>query len=181
MNDREKFEYTTRVLAEVVRRVDAIMESPEAGRLMMRRDDKDADALLDQLSAVRHEEEEGGWTFAREVLEALEGVDEVPLPARYGFWAVPGGVGVEVVARRTEPRVRRAIEARLEEQGVPVRELNLVEHRSELRRPLPLRCDLKETSFSMPGVSRTRALRLAGDEAAGREDRGCLLPLSTWS
>ena len=39
--------------------------------------------------AVRHE---AGWTFARDVLEALEGVDEVPLPARYGFWAVPGGL-----------------------------------------------------------------------------------------
>jgi phenylacetate-CoA ligase len=121
--------------------------------------------------AVRHEEE-GGWTFAREVLEALEGSDEVPLPARYGFWAVPpGGVGVEVVARRTEPRVRRAIETRLEERGVPVRELNLVEHRGQLRRPLPLRCDLKESSFSLPGVSRTHTLRLAVDEAPGREDR----------
>ena len=47
--------------------------------------------------AARHE---GGWTFARDVLEALEGVDEVPLPARYGFWAVPGGVGVEVVVAK---------------------------------------------------------------------------------
>lgn len=37
--------------------------------------------------AVRHE---GGWTFPREVLEALEGCEDLPLPARYGFWAVPG-------------------------------------------------------------------------------------------
>jgi phenylacetate-CoA ligase len=118
--------------------------------------------------AARHE---GGWTFARDVLEALEGVDEVPLPARYGFWAVPGGVGVEVVARRSaEPRVRRAIETRLEERGVPVRELNLVEHRGELRRPLPLRCDLKESTFGVHGARGAHNLRLALDESAGQED-----------
>ena len=85
--------------------------------------------------AVRHDD---GWTFAREVLEALEGAEEVPLPARYGFWAVPGGVAVEVMVRKsTEPRVRRAIGMRLEQRGVPVRELNLVEHRGELQRPTP--------------------------------------------
>jgi phenylacetate-CoA ligase len=118
--------------------------------------------------AVRHE---GGWTFTRDVLEALEGTDEVPLPARYGFWAAPGGVGVEVVAQRTEPRIRRAIETRLEERGIPVRELNLVEHRGQLRRPLPLRCDLKETTFSMPGDRRAHDLKLALNDAAGRQDR----------
>ena len=118
--------------------------------------------------AARHE---GGWTFARDVLEALEGVEEVPLPARYGFWAVPGGVGVEVVVRRSaEPRVRRAIETRLEERGVPVRELNLVEHRGELRRPLPLRCDLKESAFGVPGDSGGRRLRLSAGGGRRGED-----------
>ena len=95
--------------------------------------------------AVRHEE---GWTFPREVLEALEGCDDVPLPARYGFWGVRGGVAVEVVARETGSSIRRNIEARLEEQGVPVRELHLVESRDALRQPMPLRCDLKEALFS---------------------------------
>jgi phenylacetate-CoA ligase len=113
--------------------------------------------------SVRHEE---GWTFARDVLEALEGADEVPLPARYGFWAVPGGVGVEGVVRRTAPRVRRAVETRLEERGVPVRQLNLVEHRGELRRPVPLRCDLKETTFGVPGDSRA-GVSLALNETQG--------------
>ncbi len=36
--------------------------------------------------SVRHED---GWTFVRDVLEGLESVEEVPLPARYGFWTVP--------------------------------------------------------------------------------------------
>ncbi|HET6662100.1 MAG TPA: hypothetical protein VFH16_19505 [Rubrobacter sp.] len=125
--------------------------------------------LLGKLRLAAHHE--GGWTFAGDVLEALEEADEVPLPARYGFWALPGGVGVEVVVRRSaEPRVRRAIETRLEERSIPVRELNLVEHRGELRRPLPLRCDLKESAFGVPGDSGGGVYRLTPEEATGRED-----------
>ena len=95
--------------------------------------------------AVRHE---AGWTFPRDVFEALEAVDDVPLPARCGFWAVPGGVSVEVVTRGGEGAVaRRVIGEQLEAHRVPVRELYLREHAGQLRRPLPLRCDLRETSF----------------------------------
>ncbi len=85
------------------------------------------------------------------MLEALESCDEVPLPARYGFWAAHGGVAVEAVVRRAEPSVRRVIETRLEERRVPVRELSLVEHREALRRPVPLRCDLTEAAFRVNG------------------------------
>jgi phenylacetate-coenzyme A ligase PaaK-like adenylate-forming protein len=119
--------------------------------------------------AARHE---GGWTFARDVLEALEGADGVPLPARYGFWAVRGGVAVEAVAPRgNEPRVRSAIEARLEERGVPLRELNLVGNRGELRRPVPLRCDLKEGTFGAPPEGGGGDFGLALDELPGRRER----------
>ncbi|NJN84805.1 MAG: AMP-binding protein [Caldilineaceae bacterium] len=90
---------------------------------------------------------EGGWVYPRQVLEALEALDCVPLPARCGFWAVAGGVAVEVVARDTEPATRRQIENALEEQGVPLRELHVYSDRSQLRQPIPLRCDLKELSF----------------------------------
>jgi phenylacetate-CoA ligase len=103
--------------------------------------------------AVHHD---AGWTFPRDVLEALEAVAAVPLPARCGFWAVPGGVAVEVVAERDTPDVRRAIERSLEERGVPLWELRLVEDRSRLRHPLPLRCDLRESSFSQPRGDRPR-------------------------
>ena len=98
--------------------------------------------------AVRHD---GGWVFPRDVLEALEGVEEVALPARCGFWAMPGGVAVEVVAQDT-PNVRRAIEQGLEGRGVPLQELHLAEHQSQLRHPFPLRGDLREVSFSQPVV-----------------------------
>jgi phenylacetate-coenzyme A ligase PaaK-like adenylate-forming protein len=102
--------------------------------------------LLGKRSLSVHHEE--GWTFPREIAEAVEAVEEVPLPARYGFWAVPGGVGVEVMVRGDTAKVRRTLERRLEEQGVPVRELHLVEDRDYLQHPIPLRGDLQEQMFS---------------------------------
>jgi phenylacetate-coenzyme A ligase PaaK-like adenylate-forming protein len=102
--------------------------------------------------SVRHDR---GWTFVRDVLDALESVEQVVLPARYGFWAVPGGVAVEVVARATGPSVRAAVGDALEAQGIPLRELYVVAERDELRHPLPLRCDLREGSLAT--VSKARA------------------------
>jgi phenylacetate-coenzyme A ligase PaaK-like adenylate-forming protein len=95
--------------------------------------------------AARHEY---GWTFPRDVLEVLEGMEEVPLPARCGFWAVPGGVAVEVLVRSDSLEVKRQIAQHLEDGGIPLRELNLVTDGRALRNPLPLRCDLREASFS---------------------------------
>lgn len=140
---------------------------PVAGPLSCElRDQPATGPLLGKLHlAVRHE---GGYAFPRDVLEALEEDENVPLPARYGFWAVQKGVGVEVVARGTGPSVRRAIEARLEERSVPVRELRLVEHRGELRHPVPLRCDLREISFETPGASTNTFVGLAPSEPEPR-------------
>jgi len=76
-------------------------------RLVSRVKAGDADPYFVRL-AVRHEE--GGWTFPRDVLEALEACEEVPLPARHGFWAVPGSVAVEVVIRGSRSRARGAID-----------------------------------------------------------------------
>ena len=76
--------------------------------------------------AVRHDE---GWTYPRQVAEALEALDEVPLPARYGYWAVPGGVAVEVVARNTTRETQQRVETSLQEHGVPVHEVSLCESR----------------------------------------------------
>jgi phenylacetate-coenzyme A ligase PaaK-like adenylate-forming protein len=112
-----------------------------------------SDLLGKRRLSVRHDT---GWTFPRDVLEALECVEDVPLPARCGFWAVPGGVAVEVVTRAGDGAVlRRVIGDQLESRQVPVRQLYLREHRDELQRPLPLRCDLRETSFG--GKSAERA------------------------
>ncbi len=106
-------------------------------------------SLLGKLGlSVRHE---SGWTYPRQVVEALEALEEVPLPARYGFWAVLGGVAVEVVTRGDAPDVRRTIATSLEKHGVPVRELQLVEDPCQLRHPMPLRGDLREHTFSLPG------------------------------
>jgi phenylacetate-CoA ligase len=104
--------------------------------------------LLGKLGlSVRHEH---GWTYPRQIAEALETLEEVPLPARYGFWAVPGGVAIEVVTRAEAPHLRRRIANSLEERGVPVQELRLLEDRSQLQHPMPLRGDLWEEVFSSP-------------------------------
>jgi phenylacetate-CoA ligase len=97
--------------------------------------------------SVQHE---SGWTYPRDVIEALESVEEVPLPARCGVWAVPGGVAVEVVARGDRAIAERKIALALEARGVPLRELHLREDKSRLSHPYPWRGDLRETSFSAP-------------------------------
>jgi phenylacetate-coenzyme A ligase PaaK-like adenylate-forming protein len=105
-------------------------------------------SLLGKLAlSVRHEQ---GWTYPRQVAEALEALEEVPLPARYGFWAVPGGVAVEVVVSQVTQQLRQRLEISLQERGVPLQELHLREDRSQLQRPIPLRGDLREHTFSSP-------------------------------
>ena len=89
----------------------------------------------------------GGWTFHRDVVEALEALDDVPLPARFGLRPVEDGVGVEVVARSDGPRARRRIADRLE-RCAPLRELRVVTDAGSLERPMPLRADLREHSFA---------------------------------
>ena len=101
--------------------------------------------LLGKLGlSVRHE---CGWTYPRQIAEALEALEEVPLPARYGYWAVPGGVAVEVVVRQATLEARHRIETSLQERGVPIQALHLLEDRSQLRHPMPLRGDLREQVF----------------------------------
>jgi phenylacetate-coenzyme A ligase PaaK-like adenylate-forming protein len=88
-----------------------------------------------------------GWIYPRQIREALEAVEEVPLPARCGFWAMNGGVAVEVLVQKAEAAIRHKIGQCLEEQSVPLKELRLVEDSSQLQHPLPLRCDLREALF----------------------------------
>src|SRR2546429_4068041 len=80
--------------------------------------------LLGKLGlSVRHE---CGWTYPRQIAEALEDLEEVPLPARYGYWAVPLGVAVEVVVRQATLEARHRIETSLQERGVPIQALHLL-------------------------------------------------------
>ncbi|MGH2559889.1 MAG: phenylacetate--CoA ligase family protein [Thermomicrobiales bacterium] len=123
---------------------DVVRALPESLTCLLRHQPATSDLLGKRRLAVHHEE---GWTFPRQILEALEAVDAVPLPARCGFWAVPGGVAVEVAVGDDGPLARGLIERSLGEQGVPVRDLRLVTDPAELRHPLPMRCDLREASF----------------------------------
>jgi phenylacetate-CoA ligase len=88
------------------------------------------------------------WTFPRAVLEALEAVEELPLPARCGFWSEPGGVALEVQCRENTPALQRKIKNSLQEWGVSVQALHLVEKGQPLQHPLPFRCDLHEYHFA---------------------------------
>jgi phenylacetate-coenzyme A ligase PaaK-like adenylate-forming protein len=114
--------------------------------------------LLGKLStAVRHDH---GWTFTRDVAEALESVDAVPLPARYGFSAAPGGVAVEAAIRPgTDPQVVRGrIGEALEARGVPLGSLSLVDDPAAVRDPVRLRSDFDEGQL----LPRHRAVHQAG-------------------
>jgi phenylacetate-coenzyme A ligase PaaK-like adenylate-forming protein len=96
--------------------------------------------------SVQHD---AGWTFQRDVMEAVEGFDAVPLPTRFGFWRVPGGVAVELFARTLTRPAKDAVAAALEEHGVPLRELHVVDDPRRLRKPIPVRGDLREISFEL--------------------------------
>ena len=100
-----------------------------------------------QKLSVRHDD---GWTLMRDVIEPLESVPAIALPARYGFQATPGRCRRRSGLAVADAAVRREIESALFERGVPLRRLDLRADRSELQQPLPLRCDLKETSFAKP-------------------------------
>ena len=98
----------------------------------------------------------GGWTFQRDVAEALETLEEVPLPARFGMRADRAdGVAVEVVAREDDARTRRRVAAALE-RSVPLRGLRVVTDPASLEDPVLLRTDLREHSFSDFGTARLR-------------------------
>lgn len=102
-----------------------------------------AQLLGKKRQAVCHD---GGWTFVRSVVEALESVDGVPLPARFGFQGAQGGVAVELVAP-AGAGLRAEIGVALERHGVPLTGLSTVASPDELSRPLPLRCDLREGDY----------------------------------
>jgi hypothetical protein len=104
-----------------------------------------SDLLGKRRLAVPHDT---GITYPREIIEALESLDEVPLPARCGWWAVPGGVAVEVMVLQDDPDTRRTVGQSLEDHGVPLRELRLVTDARCLERPFPLRGDLREQPFA---------------------------------
>jgi phenylacetate-CoA ligase len=98
-----------------------------------------------QRLSVRHRD---GWICPRQVLEAIEGIDGLPLPTRCGYWAEGYGVAVEVMVPQVTQPLRSQIGDSLEANGVSLCALHLVTDAAELRHPLPWRGDLYEASFS---------------------------------
>jgi phenylacetate-coenzyme A ligase PaaK-like adenylate-forming protein len=123
---------------------DLVRALPEPATCAMRNQPATSDLLGKRSLSLRHED---GWVTPRQVLEALEALDVVPLPARCGFWAMPDGVAVEVVVRQVSPATHQSVLASLEAQGVPVCDLTLLTDPALLRQPYPWRGDLREQGF----------------------------------
>ena len=81
------------------------------------------------------------------MLEAVETLEALPLPARCSFHGEGDGVVVEVAVPETTNSLRHHIEAKLHGQGVPLCDLRLVTDPAQLVDPLPLRGDLHERTF----------------------------------
>jgi len=77
-------------------------------------------------------------------------------------------VAVEVVVRQATLEARHRIETSLQERGVPIQALHLLEDRSQLRHPMPLRGDLREQVFGTLTMDRPltseRSLPQAAEE-----------------
>ena len=102
-------------------------------------------SLLGKLAlALKHD---NGWLYPRTICEALEELEEVPLPARFSVWSVKGGVALEVVANRDGVDLKRKIERHLLEKGIPLISLELHTDRCQLKQAYPWRADLRESSF----------------------------------
>jgi phenylacetate-coenzyme A ligase PaaK-like adenylate-forming protein len=91
---------------------------------------------------------DAGLACPRQILEALEALDVVPLPARYAARAVEGRLAIEVLVREATSSAERQVRGALENAGVPLRDLHLVEDIRRLRSPLSRRCDLREPAFA---------------------------------
>lgn len=91
--------------------------------------------------------DDGRWVFARDVLEAVESVQAVPLPGRCRWEAAPGGVAVQVVVRAVgdRPAARRAIDEALEARGVPVSAVEVTD--GPLPVAFPWRADQREMTL----------------------------------
>jgi phenylacetate-CoA ligase len=105
--------------------------------------------------ALRHDD---GWLFQRPVQEALEQLDVVPLPARYGYWRAGGGVAVEAYVRDDSIATRSAVRDSLLAASVPVTELSLETDPARLQRAHAVRADLREQSF----IAQPTQLQAAG-------------------
>ncbi|HEX2915850.1 MAG TPA: AMP-binding protein [Chloroflexia bacterium] len=92
-----------------------------------------------------------GYIYPRQIVEALEAIEEVPLPARFSLQPGRSGVVVQVAlnsnALLTTGYLSGKIAASLIEQGIPLEDLQLVANPHELKQPFPWRADLREYSF----------------------------------
>ena len=124
---------------------DLVRVLPEPPSCSMRHLPATSDLLGKQKHAVRLGD--GRWVFSRDVLEAVENVEAVPLPGRVRWEAAPEGVAVRVVVRPECDRTAAAwaIGEALAARGVPVAALELTE--GSLPGAFPWRADQREMTL----------------------------------
>jgi phenylacetate-CoA ligase len=88
---------------------------------------------------------EDGWVFPRQVIEALEALDAVPLPARFAMSERDGRLALTSLVRTFDATTRRDVLASLERQGIDDVDLELVDNERRLAHPYPLRNTQRES------------------------------------
>ncbi len=93
--------------------------------------------------------DDGGLICPRDLVEPLERLPGLPLPARYAVRSDGDTISVDVVAPDVRDRaLRRQVIDALLDGGVPLAELTLVAEPARLSRPHHVRADLREPEFS---------------------------------
>jgi phenylacetate-coenzyme A ligase PaaK-like adenylate-forming protein len=128
----------------------SLQKLPAAGRLLGKR-----------RFALWHDQ---GLTTPRHVLEAIEAVDAVPLPARCCFYLRDGMLTIEVAVPQASSLLRAQIEQSLQTHGVAYRVLEVVTDPAHLTHPLPLRGDLTERSFETLSTTPAAPVAIAVEE-----------------
>ena len=93
--------------------------------------------------------DDGGRIRPRDLIEPLEGLLGLPLPARYAVRSNGDTISVDVVAPDVRDRaLRRQVIDALLDCGVPLAELTLVAEPARLSRSHDVRADLREPEIS---------------------------------
>lgn len=86
--------------------------------------------------------------YQRDVLDILEDDEAVPLPCRYSVVTGEPATELHVHAPRADLALQGRLEGAVAAAGLPIERLVLHDDAADVPSPAPLRCDLREESFT---------------------------------